>query len=188
MKTRSDFVSNSSSCSFVISSDVGDLAAAVKFFAEAFKDCDMPYQVDDRIEISAKTKNKWLNQMRRRLKGEDFKPEYDDWRIKYAGEDPEAVGWDSVYLSLDQLRSLASDEWALPKVESIRFACGNHDYFGELFLRLMYFFFDRNRFSPDASETEHDFLHLGDSDDFTTRLASACRPEADGQDGELRRK
>lgn len=56
MKTRSDFVSNSSSCSFVIDSE--HLESAVKLMDEKLYDLKIPSDIDNDIFILAFAKNK----------------------------------------------------------------------------------------------------------------------------------
>lgn len=179
MKTRNDFVSNSSSCSFVLSANVC-MADALKFFVKTFGEDPIPYKLRDEVSIECYVKNKWLAQVKSK-----FDPEYDrsewqnvyrDWRSgQYVEKDPEEVSWDSIPIDFDDLSKLASDEQTLNMIDHLEFKCDDGNFTGLFFLRLLYAFFERNEMCPDCSDTEHYFIRTGSDDEkFIMKLASVC--------------
>ena len=180
MKTRNDFISNSSSCSFILSSGAR-MADAVKFFAKIFDGDNIPYKLRDEVTVECFAKNKWLRQVKAKLDFEHDDPErqetYEDrWYVNSdLRKDPEHVSWDSVSLDFDNFGKLAADDETLGKIDHILFSCDDGNFAGMFFLRLLYMFFERNGMCPDCSDTEHYFIGT-DSDDekFIKKLASEC--------------
>lgn len=176
MKTRTDFVSNSSSCSFVLSAGMR-LPEAVKFFAEVFKNCSIPWDFDDRVSVSCTAKNKWFAAVEEGVTGE--KSAWTDYETNWSTgkntrKDPEAVGWDSVRLDSGKLIEIASDDGLLGKIDGIRFQCEDGDTAGIMYLKLLYAFFERNAFCPNADDSEHSFA-TPETDGFIERLVIANR-------------
>ena len=179
MKTRNDFVSNSSSCSFILSADAR-LADAVRFFAKVFGEDHIPYRIRDDVTVECYVKNKWLREVKSKLDPEyddsEWKEDYRDWRTgQYVKKDPEEVSWDSVRIEFDDFVKLASDEQTLEKIDRLQFRCEDSDFMGLFFLRLLYAFFERNEMCPDCSDSEHYFIRTGSDDEkFIMKLASVC--------------
>jgi len=177
MRIRSDFVSNSSSCSFVLSSETGTVKDAMRFFAKTFGECCLPYDIGDRVTVGVTSKNKWFKELYERLTFENcgWKDYYEDWSTgKIQKKDPEEVGYDSISVPMDRLFDLDGDEWALSRIDGVRFQCEDSDPVGLLYLRLLYAFFERNRFCPDATSSEHSFVGAGSDDEFMTKLVTTC--------------
>lgn len=59
MKMRSDFVSNSSSSSFVMWNETGDAKLLIEKLAEMFADMSMPWDIDETLRIYVTATNKW---------------------------------------------------------------------------------------------------------------------------------
>jgi len=177
MKVRTDFVSNSSSCSFVLSSRTGTVKDAVGFFAKTFCGCCLPYDIGDRVTVGVTTKNKWFKELQEKLTSENsgWKDYYADWSTgKITKKDPEEISYDSISVPIDRLFELNGNDPALSKIDEIRFQCEDSDSIGLLYLRLLYSFFERNRFCPDAASSEHSFIGSGFDDDFMTKLVTTC--------------
>lgn len=179
MKVRSDFVSNSSSCSFVISSSSGTVADGMKFYADTFADCDIPYDIEDKLTVSLHVKNKWYREVYEAAKGErceGWSDYYSDWQHgKSVMKDPEEVGWDGIVVGLDGLARVGAVPGVAEKVDSVRFQCEDGDSAAIMYLRLLYAFFERNMFCPDAGESEHGFVRNTPDDEFMSRLTATCR-------------
>ena len=178
MKTRSDFVSNSSSCSFIVESAANDgVVKAFGAFASVLAGVDIPYNLSDSVRISARAKNKWFKELSEAITEEpsDFKMEYRDWSShKMVPKDPEDVGWDSIQLDLERITEIGKDpayKDYLARLDSVSFTTEDSNTSGLMYLRMLYLFLERMGCCPSAAESEHSFLD--DNDDFVTRLCSA---------------
>lgn len=176
MKTREDFVSNSSSCSFIIANDGGRVKDAVTVFHETFSNCEIPYEVEDALRMSCSVKNKWFREVEEELHGESqYEPYYGDWRTgQMKKKDPEEVSWNTIELTASSFEKLAERQDLADKIDSISFSCEDSSMTGMVFLRLFYAFFERNGCMPDATGTEHSFLRDVSEDDFLYKLTTTC--------------
>lgn len=184
MKTREDFVSNSSSCSFVLSE--GSAADGLKAFRACFGRDWIPYEVSEKIEVRCYVKNKWFREVETGLKGESsYEDSYRPWGTgAMQKKDPEEISWDSIGLSLDSLAGAAKDENAeiLNKIDRVEFECEDSTEVGKFYLSLLYLFFERAGCAPDASDSEHGFR--GDGSTFAARLATAAlKPDKETWNG-----
>jgi len=166
MKIRSDFVSNSSSASFVVNSGEGDVVLLAQKMGETFTNVGTPWDYENYVEIKLRTKNKNFKEVWEAFKEEkcEYVPWYEDYRT-HAKEmkDPEEMAWDSIKISLDALISMSSCK-CLDKIEEIWFEstdensseCNAH-------LALMFKFLDSIGCNPDSSVSERNFMD--DEDD-----------------------
>ena len=176
MKTRNDFVSNSSSCSFILSAAAG-LADAVKFFAETFGGDPIPFKMSNEESLECYVKNKWRAEVKSKLRrDEDYSERQDPYYVSFRPKpDPEEVSWDSIPMDFDDFIALASDRQTLGKIDRVQFRCEDTNFTGIFFLRLLYAFFERNELCPDCSDTEQAFIRTGSDDEkFIMKLASVC--------------
>lgn len=169
MKIRMDFVSNSSSCSFIVK-DPADAAFA---FSKAFADVSIPYDFDEKISVSAHAKNKWFRQIEKDLTSESS---FEDSYIGYSDgkrhfKDPDAVGWDSINLTLGHLANAANHMESYAKLTDLHFSCDDYDTGGVTNLKSLYDFFKRNGCDVDASDSEIEFTDVK-TNEFITRLGS----------------
>lgn len=143
MKTRNDFVSNSSSCSFVIN----DISALVEVLRTVFHDVDIPYDFDNDITCYVYThKNEWANTFEK-ITGQ--KPDYTP---SYAEND---ICWmDAIHTDFI---NVAKSPENLENAEQIVFQCEDYGS-GPIYLKMLYEFFERMRLNPDAADSENEFL------------------------------
>ena len=139
MKTRNDFVSNSSSCSFVIKDNA---AQAAKMFLEDFGGYlnsgwnTMGDSMNIGFKLDSETEDAWCtwqspSQFVRSFSGGS--PEDD-----IEGRDPS-------------------------RIDELSFECDDYDSSSVSYLMLLHKYFSKFGFKPDASESEKDFLDGEDS-------------------------
>lgn len=169
MKIRNDYVSNSSSCSFIIE----DVAKAAKLFSDAFSGIDIPYDYDSTIDVSLAAKNKWYKEIEESLTGSsDYSNTWSDYRDgSIHVKDPEDIGWNRIRVSLSTLAKANEYLDKYEKTNEIRFECDDYDVLGVDVLKQLYHFFKRNGCKPNDEDTEMDFNHLKASN-FLTKLAT----------------
>ena len=196
MKVRTDFVSNSSSCSFVLRKENGGVRRALEAFAKTFAAGEVPWAVSDKVNVGAHTRNRDFSKVFESVNGEP--PPRDSYGYRgFAGEKQaeyqDEVSWESVELQLDGLETFAADHSdVVDLVEDITFTTSDGDVSGMLYLRLLYLFFERNGCMPDATETEHAFVGDSFGSRFFNKLCTASwnpsgeRPEKAGKS--LRKK
>ena len=81
MKIRSDFVSNSSSSSFVLWNSSGDVTLFLEKFAEMFANVYMPWEMDSALSVYVNTTYRWFEHVVKALLSEDkAKSEIDEHR------------------------------------------------------------------------------------------------------------
>lgn len=179
LKTRTDFVSNSSSCSFILSKADNAVDLGFRTFAKTFPDDYIPYDFTDKVRIGIKVKNKNFKKLYETLKDEkpNFQEWYEDWQTgKRTPKDPEEVGWDSIEIDFDAItRSVSEYPDVIDMIEEVSFTTEDHDTAGTLYLKLLYLFFDRNACFPDATNTEHSFMDLSNANTFIGKLCSATQ-------------
>lgn len=171
MKIRHDFVSNSSSASFVVQQESGDLKLLCQKMAELFNQISIPYGIDDKIDISVSVKNKWYRDVFKVLKPNEecrYTDTVVDWYSKKTvKKDPEDISWDSIKINVEELIQLATTD-IIEKIDHIYFSSvDENDDVCNFYLAKFYRFFEAIDCNPDASSTERDFLGLENEEFFS---------------------
>lgn len=173
MKIRSDFVSNSSSCSFIIDTKA-NVRKTIDVISSTFNTNDIVPSMAYGVTVSLSVKNKDFAEVETCLTGSsNFKMTYENYKThEICEKDPEGIGWDSIYLSVEQIiKAFSKNADILNKIETIRFDCDDYEYDARSFLNLLYNFFERHGCNPDDSDTEHDF-RTNEQSEFIDKLMS----------------
>lgn len=146
MKIRSDYVSNSSSSSFVIKKDA---AKAAKMFLDDFGDCIYGecYPLGETMNVGIRTigsSNDWL-----------------DWN------NPEKFCEDYIQGEYDEDTNTYADPKNTEDIMEFGFECDDWDKEAMGNLAFLYKYFKKFDFEPDDSDTEHNFR---DRDTFLGRI------------------
>lgn len=151
MKIRSDFVSNSSSSSFIVK---GDVKKAIKLLDNLG---EIPYPVDSNLSFMVTYKHKDASEIYDKLletKYELNSMNYWDEDRKY---DPESIEY--CYINLYDLVQAVNDKNpALDKILNFSIVTSENDTMAMIVLNMLYKYFQKKGFEVDASETEVDFL------------------------------
>lgn len=180
MKVRSDFVSNSSSSSFVLWNSSGDAKLFLEKFAEMFADAYMPWDLNDTLSVYVNTSHRWFNDVANALLDKDKAKkeiaDHDKYLNDYAGGasnvDPDSIAYDNIhfpfsYLSekYDVLLSVAD------KIHSLYFEAQDEYSSNDLSeLRKIYSLCKDLDCCPDCSISERDFLSNDDDNIFYKKM------------------
>lgn len=167
MKIRSDFVSNSSSCSF----NITDIKKGVE---ELISLGEIPYQINNDLEIRIIFKNKNAYEILSTLYGEKDDPMercYMDWGGKLRKPDPEDTQSKEIYFyGLEDLLNTHSQ--LLNKIESIQIYLNDgHNDFERSVIKMLY---DVLKLKGINVDTENSELSINDDTDntFITNLVN----------------
>lgn len=151
MKIRSDFVSNSSSSSFIVR---GDIKNAIKLLDDLG---EIPYPVDSNISFMITYKHKDSNEIYDKLIESDCSYNSLNCWDEDRKDDPENIEY--CYVNLYVLIEALKDKGPiLDKIQSISIITSENDITAMIVLNMLYKYFQKKGFVVDASETEVDFL------------------------------
>lgn len=164
MKIRSDFVSNSSSSSFVVYGSTGDVSLLAQKLDEMLSGISIPWDFSNCVEVCLKAKNKNYKEVWEAFK--DEKCRYESWYVDCNGKkkkkDPEELSWESIRVDLDRFMAAASSP-IIGKIDEVWFeAVDENSYECNSKLALLYKFFDAIGCNPDDSVSERAFLEEDD--------------------------
>ena len=174
MKIRTDFVSNSSSCSFII--DAKHARKACEAVYSKLYGLEVPYDINSDITVRLYAKNKNVDKMFTKLHESGF-VSFSEKPYHYEYEDPEKLSFDSIEIEVQSFIELAKklidDEELASLIERITFESDDYGS-GPMNLRDCYDFFDRNKCNPNAEYSEHEFM-CEDKSDFRSVLKGNTR-------------
>lgn len=174
MKLRSDFVSNSSSCSFII--DAKNARKACEVAYSKLYGLEVPYDINNDIAVRLYAKNKNVDKLFADLHESGFVISSDK-PYHYADEDPEAFSFDSIDLEVQSFielaKKLSDDKELVSLIERIMFESDDYGS-GPMNLRDFYDFFAINKCKPNAENSEHEFM-CEDESDFRSVLKGTSR-------------
>lgn len=181
MKTRLDFVSNSSSSSFILRGEYA--AKGIRLLKRIVESCEIPWEVEKEIVLHVHALNKNMPVLSRLLDDDNY-GNYGRCSSSYDyknSDSPNERSWHSIEVPLSESGLSKLTDEALEKIEDIEF------YFGDgntltLVLKLLYIFFQKNGCCPDALDTEQDFMRLECKEDFMYALAFGMQADENRKD------
>lgn len=167
MKTRSDFVSNSSSSSFIL--DGEDAVRGMSMLRRVFEKLETRYFSVDGI---------WLY-----VSASDADAAEDIARAVNGDDDWDFISWDpntvSTRLTSDAVRPFTDD--VARKIRRVRFESSDSRGPELMALKSLLMFFDRNGCRPDCSDSESDFMSYASDDEKFFAALATYREEEDGR-------
>lgn len=179
MRIRHDFVSNSSSSSFILSINDNPIVDSVEKWNRAMPDVnDISYEWLDNIDVYFRCKNKnymdlWNVFEKDSSRERYWRPVYEDhWTHRQVEVDMDQMSFETIKTSLiDVLKTYRENPSIFSKIEEIEFRA-SEDYNPISLSRLarLFEFFDALGLKPDASSSEQHFLDLDNDDAFTMAI------------------
>lgn len=175
MKLRFDFVSNSSSSSFILRGEYA--AKGIRLLKRIVESCEVPWEVENEIVLRVHALNKDMPALSRLL-GDDC-GNYGGCGSSYDYENsdsPDERSWRSIEVSLSESGLSKLTDEALEKIDDVEFYLGDGTTL-TLVLKLLYIFFQKNGCCPDALGTEQNFMCPECKEDFMYALACGIPAE-----------
>ena len=174
MKIRSSFVSNSSSCSFII--DAKHARKACEAVYSKLYGLEVPYDINSDVTIRLYAKNKNVDKLFAKLHESGF-VSLGEKPYHYTDEDPEEFSFNSIEIEVQSFiefaKKLSEDEELASVIERITFESDDYGS-GPINLRDFYNFFAMNKCNPNAEDSEHEFI-CEDKSDFRSVLKGNTR-------------
>lgn len=182
MKTRNDFVSNSSSSSFILRGEYA--AKGIRLLKRIVKSCEIPWEVENEIVLHVHALNKNMPALSKLLDDDNY-GNYGGYgsSCDYKNIDsPDERSWHSIEVSLSESGLSKLTDEALEKIDDIEFYLGDGHTL-TLVLKLLYIFFQKNGCYPDALDTEQDFMCPECKEDFMYALVFGLPADEKKEDG-----
>lgn len=176
MKTRSDFVSNSSSSSFILRGEYA--TKGIRLLKRIVESCEIPWEVENEIVLHVHAINKNMPALSKLLDDDN----YGNYGRRSSGYDyengnsPDELSWDSIEIPLSKSGLSKLTDEVLEKIDDIEFYLGD-GYTLMLVMKLLYIFFQKNGCCPDALDTEQNFMSPDCKEDFMYALACGIPAE-----------
>lgn len=173
MKIRNDFVSNSSSSSFILRGEYA--AKGIRLLKRIVESCKIPWEVENEIVLHVHALNKNMPVLSKLLDDDN----YGECNSSYdygSSNSPDERSWHSIEVSLSESGLSKLTDEALEKIDDIEFYLGDGHTL-TLVLKLLYIFFQKNGCCPDALGTEQDFMCPECKEDFMYALACGISAE-----------
>ena len=154
MKTRTDFVSNSSSCSFVIN----DIKKTVQCLKSINGDGYIPSEFDE-LNLRIYAKRSVLKEL---LDALDQEPSYYDNFTRDLDIE------DSYDFTLSQLENIPDE--LLQKISSIYITCDDYEQDKVMYLSVLYMFLKNEGVDVDCSDSERDLMFQEGDTSFLGKL------------------
>ena len=154
MKTRTDFVSNSSSCSFVIN----DIKKTVQCLKSINGDGYIPSELDE-LDLRIYAKRSVLKEL---LDALDREPSYYDNFTRDLDIE------DSYDFTLSQLENIPDE--LLQKISSIYITCDDYEQDKVMYLSMLYMFLKNEGVDVDCSDSERDLMFQEGDTSFLGKL------------------
>ena len=165
MKIRLDFVSNSSSSSFILRGEYA--AKGIRLLKRIVESCEIPWEVENEIVLHVHALNKNMPALSKLLSDDNY-GNYGGYGYE-SGDSPDEQSWRSIEVSLSESGLSKLTDEVLEKIEDVEFYLGDGNTL-TLVLKLLYIFFQKNGCCPDALNTEQDFMCPECKEDFMHAL------------------
>lgn len=173
MKLRFDFVSNSSSSSFILRGEYA--VKGIRLLKRIVESCEIPWEVENEIVLHVHALNKNMPALFRLLDDDN----YGRYSSSYGyenGNSPDERSWHSIEVPLSESGLSKLTDEVLEKIDDIEFYLSDGHTL-TLILKLLYIFFQKNGCCPDALDTEQNFMCLDCKEDFMYALACGIPAE-----------
>ena len=176
MKIRLDFISNSSSSSFILRGEYA--AKGIRLLKRIVESCEIPWEVENEIVLHVHALNKNMPALSKLLDDDNYGSScgYE------SGDSPDEQSWRSIEVSLSKSSLSKLTDEVIEKIDDIEFYLGDGNTL-TLVLKLLYIFFQKNGCCPDALNTEQDFMCPECKEDFMHALVFGVPADEKKEDG-----